>query len=54
MTRSARKSCGFTLVEILIAFFLTAVVSTAIYKVYISQNKSHAVQERVAGSGEDI
>ena len=48
MTRISRKSCGFTMVEILIAFFLVGVVSTAIYKVFISHNKSHAVQERVA------
>jgi type IV pilus assembly protein PilW len=35
-------------VEILIALLLAGLVSAAIYKVYISQNKSYAVQEQVA------
>jgi type IV pilus assembly protein PilW len=42
------KRSGFTLVEILVALVLAGLVSTAIYNVYISQNKSYAVQERVA------
>jgi len=43
-----RTSCGFSLVEILIALLLAGSVSAAIYKVYISQSKSYVVQERVA------
>ena len=43
-----RNSSGFSLVEILIALLLAGSVSAAIYNVYISQNKSYAVQEQVA------
>ena len=43
-----RSSSGFSLVEILIALLLAGLVSAAIYKVYISQNKSYAVQAQVA------
>ena len=42
------KRSGFTLLEILVALVLTGLVSAAIYNVYISQNKSYAVQDRVA------
>ncbi len=48
MYGKVRTSCGFSLVEILIALLLAGSVSAAIYKVYISQNKSYAVQDRVA------
>jgi type IV pilus assembly protein PilW len=43
-----RKRSGFTLVEILVALVLAGLVSAAVYNVYISQNKSYAVQDRVA------
>ncbi|MDH3555949.1 MAG: prepilin-type N-terminal cleavage/methylation domain-containing protein [Deltaproteobacteria bacterium] len=43
-----RKRSGFTLVEILVALALAGLVSVAIFNVYISQNKSYAVQDRVA------
>ena len=43
-----RKRSGFTLVELLVALALAGLVSAAIYNIYISQNKSYAVQERVA------
>jgi type IV pilus assembly protein PilW len=48
MVGMLRKRSGFTLVEILIALVLAGVVSAAIYNVYISQNKSYAIQDRVA------
>ncbi len=41
-------SRGFSLTEILVALLLASLLSTGIYKVYISQNKSYVVQERVA------
>ncbi len=47
MVAKPRNSSGFSLVEILIALVLAGLVSTAIYKVYISQNKSYAVQEHI-------
>ncbi len=43
-----RNSSGFSLAEVLIALLLTGVVSTAIYQVYISQNKSYVAHEQVA------
>lgn len=39
---------GFTLVEILIALAISAVVLTAIYQTYHAQQKSYIVQEEVA------
>jgi type IV pilus assembly protein PilW len=47
MVGMLRKRSGFTLVEILVALVLVGLVSGAIYNVYISQNKSYAVQDRV-------
>jgi len=48
MVGMLRKRSGFTLVEILVALALAGLVSVAIFNVYISQNKSYAVQDRVA------
>ncbi len=48
MVGMLRKRSGFTLVEILVALVLAGLVSGAIYNVYISQNKSYVVQDRVA------
>ena len=48
MVGMLRKKSGFTLVEILVALVLAGLVSAAVYNVYISQNKSYVVQDRVA------
>ena len=48
MVGMLRKRSGFTLVEILVALALAGIVSAAVYNVYISQNKSYVVQDRVA------
>ena len=48
MVGMLRKRSGFTLVEILVALALAGLVSAAVYNVYISQNKSYVVQDRVA------
>ena len=48
MVGMLRKKSGFTLVEILVALALAGIVSAAVYNVYISQNKSYVVQDRVA------
>jgi type IV pilus assembly protein PilW len=48
------NSRGFSLVEILIALLLAGLVSTGIYKVYMSQNKSYAVQDRVAEMNQNL
>ena len=39
---------GFTLIELLVAMAISAVVMTAVYAAYQSQQKSYAVQEEVA------
>lgn len=44
----SQNSKGFTLVEILVALALSAVVLSAIYSVYIAQQKAYIVQEEVA------
>lgn len=48
MNVNLEDSRGFSLTEILVALLLASLLSTGIYKVYISQNKSYVVQERVA------
>ena len=42
------KQKGFTVVELLVAMAISAIVITAIYSTYLSQNKSYAIQEEVA------
>jgi len=42
------KKKGFTLIELLIAMALSGIVISAIYTLYISQNKSYAIQEQIA------
>ena len=44
----SQNNKGFTLVEILVALALSAVVLGAIYSVYVAQQKVYVVQEEVA------
>lgn len=44
----ARNNKGFTLVEILVGLAVSALVLTAIYQIYLAQQKSYIVQEEVA------
>ena len=39
---------GYTLVELLVAMAITLVVMAAVYKVYVSQQDSYLLQERIA------
>ncbi|MGA1796339.1 MAG: PilW family protein [bacterium] len=39
---------GFTLVELLLALFISAVMAAAIFDFFIAQNKSYSVQDQVA------
>lgn len=39
---------GFTLIELLVAVMLSGMVVTAMYSLYVSQNKSYTVQDQVA------
>ena len=48
--KDGKKESGFTLLELVIAMFLTVIVSTAIYMAYNSQHKSYTVQEQVSGA----
>ena len=45
---------GFTLAELLIGLFVSAVVMTTILSAYYSQNKSYAVQEQVAAMVQNL
>ncbi|RJR36985.1 MAG: prepilin-type N-terminal cleavage/methylation domain-containing protein [Desulfobacteraceae bacterium] len=42
------EESGFTLVEILIATLISAVVMSAVYTTYVSQQKSYVIQDQVA------
>ena len=42
------KNKGFTLIEILVALAITAIVLSAIYAAYQSQHKTYITQEAVA------
>jgi type IV pilus assembly protein PilW len=43
-----RNAKGFTLTELLVAMVVTAVITTSVYSVYRSQQKSFLVQDQVA------
>ena len=45
---------GFTLAELLIGLFVSAIVMTTILSAYYSQNKSYAVQEQVAAMVQNL
>lgn len=45
---------GFTLAELLIGLFVSAIVMTTILSAYYSQNKSYAVQEQVAAMMQNL
>ena len=45
---------GFTLVELLAAMVIAAIVMTAIYSVYASQQKSYMTQEQVAAMHQNL
>ncbi|MGA1790810.1 MAG: PilW family protein [bacterium] len=48
MYRIMIKKDGFTLVELLLALFISAVMAAAIFNFFIAQNKSYSVQEQVS------
>lgn len=41
------RSCGFTLMEALIALFLTGIVSMAVFKTYITQHQHYVAQDDI-------
>lgn len=48
------KNTGFTLVELLVAISISAIVMTAVYAAYNSQQKSYMVQEEVAALQQNL
>lgn len=45
---------GFTLVELLIAMVISAIVMTSVYSVYAAQQRSYIVQEQVAAMHQNL
>jgi type IV pilus assembly protein PilW len=50
----SEKPPGFTLVELLVALSVSAVIMTAVYAAYRSQQKSYGIQEEVAALQQDL
>ena len=48
------KPPGFTLIELLVALSVSAILMTAVYAAYHSQQKSYVVQEEVAALQQDL
>jgi len=53
-TKVYKKESGFTLLELLVAMFLTVIASLAIYMAYNSQHKSYTVQEQVSAMQQNL
>ncbi|MCP4579686.1 MAG: prepilin-type N-terminal cleavage/methylation domain-containing protein [Deltaproteobacteria bacterium] len=49
-----KKNPGFTLVELLVAISISAVIMTAVYAAYNSQQNSYVVQEEVAALQQNL
>ena len=45
---------GFTMIELLVAMVIAAIVLTSVYSVYYSQQKSYIVQEEVAAMHQNL
>jgi type IV pilus assembly protein PilW len=45
---------GFTLIEILVAMVIAAIVMTSVYSVYYSQQRSYIIQEEVAAMHQNL
>ena len=54
MKNLLRISKGVTLIELLIALVISAILIAGIYKVYISQQRSYASQEQVADMQQNV
>ncbi len=51
---TARNNKGFTLVEILVGLAVSGLVLTAVYKIYVSQQKVYVVQKEVANMQQNL
>ena len=54
MVMKSRKDKGVTLIELLIALVISAIIVAALYRAFVSQQKSYAVQERVADMQQNV
>jgi type IV pilus assembly protein PilW len=54
MMMKLRKDKGVTLLELLIALVISAIIVAALYRTFISQQKSYAVQEQVADMQQNV
>ena len=53
-TMKGNHEAGFTMVELLVAMVIAAIVMTSVYSVYYSQQKSYIVQEQVAAMHQNL
>lgn len=49
-----KKNRGFTLVELLVAISISAIIMTAVYAAYNSQQKSYVIQEELAALQQNL
>lgn len=54
MSKQIGKNRGFSLVELLIALFISSVMAVAIFNLFIAQNKSFSVQDQVTEMQQNI
>lgn len=51
---ASKKNLGFTLLELLVALSVSAIIMTAVYAAYRSQQKSYVIQEEVAALQQNL
>ncbi|MGA1841062.1 MAG: PilW family protein [bacterium] len=54
MSEQIKRNEGFSLVELLIALFISSVMAAAIFNLFIAQNKSFSVQDQVTEMQQNI
>lgn len=52
--KASQKIHGFTLVELLVALLISAIIMTSVYAAYQSQQKSYVVQEELAALQQNL
>jgi type IV pilus assembly protein PilW len=53
-SNSNNRTCGFTLIELVVAMAIGLVVLWAILQVFMNQNRTHAVQQEVAYAQQNV
>jgi type IV pilus assembly protein PilW len=54
MREKIKKDRGFSLIELLIALFISSVMAAAIFNLFIAQNKSFSIQDQVTEMQQNI